>query len=170
MQRFRGGLAFKAHRLCVSLNSRLENNKEEEEGVGFRVECLGGEPFRGRYRWVEQTPAAATNRSQLLVRFRNQLLISFWNQLPFRFAYQFCLLSLLKHSELREPFSSRRCQSGISLVSKLSHKTDWRIPDWWQFCLKGCANQLCMNYNSARREQWPAASNGFSVCGSGFRE
>ena len=27
---FRGGLAFKAHRLCVSLNSRLEINKEEE--------------------------------------------------------------------------------------------------------------------------------------------
>ena len=30
MQRFRGGLVFKAHRLCVSLNSRLEGNKEEE--------------------------------------------------------------------------------------------------------------------------------------------
>jgi len=27
--RFRGGLAFKAHRLCASLNSRLESNKEE---------------------------------------------------------------------------------------------------------------------------------------------
>ena len=27
--RFRGGLVFKAHRLCVSLNSRLESNKEE---------------------------------------------------------------------------------------------------------------------------------------------
>ena len=31
VQRFRGGLIFKAHRLCVSLNSRLERNKEEEE-------------------------------------------------------------------------------------------------------------------------------------------
>jgi len=30
VQRFRGGLVFKAHRLCVSLNSRLESNKEEE--------------------------------------------------------------------------------------------------------------------------------------------
>ena len=30
-QRFRGGLVFKAHRLCVSLNSRLQSNKEEEE-------------------------------------------------------------------------------------------------------------------------------------------
>ena len=30
MQRFRGGLVFKAHSLCVSLNSRLESNKEEE--------------------------------------------------------------------------------------------------------------------------------------------
>ena len=27
-QRFRGGLVFKAHRLCVSLNSRLESNKK----------------------------------------------------------------------------------------------------------------------------------------------
>ena len=32
MKRFRGGLVFKAHRLCVSLNSRLESNKEEEGG------------------------------------------------------------------------------------------------------------------------------------------
>ena len=31
MQRFRGGLVFKAHRLCVSLNFRLESNKAEEE-------------------------------------------------------------------------------------------------------------------------------------------
>ena len=34
MQRFRGGLIFKAHRLCASLNSRLESNKEEQEGRG----------------------------------------------------------------------------------------------------------------------------------------
>ena len=31
--RFRGGLVFKAHRLCVSLNSRLESDKEEEEDL-----------------------------------------------------------------------------------------------------------------------------------------
>ena len=31
MQRLRGGLVFKAHRLFVSLNSMLESNKEEEE-------------------------------------------------------------------------------------------------------------------------------------------
>ena len=31
VQRFRGGLVFKAHGLCESLNSRLESNKEEEE-------------------------------------------------------------------------------------------------------------------------------------------
>jgi len=31
VQRFRGGLVFKAHRLCVSLNSRLETKKEEEK-------------------------------------------------------------------------------------------------------------------------------------------
>jgi len=31
MQRLQGGLVSKAHRLCASLNSRLESNKEEEE-------------------------------------------------------------------------------------------------------------------------------------------
>jgi len=31
VKRFQGGLVFKAHRLCVSLNSRLESNKAEEE-------------------------------------------------------------------------------------------------------------------------------------------
>ena len=31
VQQFRGGLVFKAHRLSVSLNSRLQNNKGEEE-------------------------------------------------------------------------------------------------------------------------------------------
>ena len=30
VKRFRGGLVFKAHRRFVSLNSRLESNKEEE--------------------------------------------------------------------------------------------------------------------------------------------
>jgi len=40
------GLVFKAHRLCVSLNSRLESNKEEEEeeGSGFRVGGNLGSP------------------------------------------------------------------------------------------------------------------------------
>jgi len=33
MQRFQGGLVLKAHRLCVSLNSRLESNKEKREAV-----------------------------------------------------------------------------------------------------------------------------------------
>jgi len=31
VKRFRGGLVFKAHRIFVSLNSRLESNKEKEE-------------------------------------------------------------------------------------------------------------------------------------------
>jgi len=40
MKRFRGGLVLKAHRLCVSLNSRLDSNNEEEvEGyvVGLEI-------------------------------------------------------------------------------------------------------------------------------------
>ena len=36
VERFRGGLVFKAHRLCVSLNSRLEGNKEEEKFRAYR--------------------------------------------------------------------------------------------------------------------------------------
>ena len=40
VQRFRDGLVFKAHRLCVSLNSKLEGNEEEEaarcRGLRFR--------------------------------------------------------------------------------------------------------------------------------------
>ena len=32
VQRYRGGLVFKAHRLRVTLNFRLESNNEEEEG------------------------------------------------------------------------------------------------------------------------------------------
>ena len=32
VQRFRGGIVFKAYRLCVSLNSRRESNKGEERG------------------------------------------------------------------------------------------------------------------------------------------
>jgi len=36
VQRFRGGLVCKVHRLCISLNSRLESNKEEEEEPQLR--------------------------------------------------------------------------------------------------------------------------------------
>ena len=46
VQRFRGGLVFKAHRLCVSLNSRLESNKEEERStvVPLLLTMLGFPP------------------------------------------------------------------------------------------------------------------------------
>ena len=41
MQRFRGGLEFQAHRLCVSLNSRLESNQEEKKkGEVWRKEVV----------------------------------------------------------------------------------------------------------------------------------
>ena len=39
VQRFRGGLVFKAHRLSVSFNSRLESNKEE--GCGMMIAGCG---------------------------------------------------------------------------------------------------------------------------------
>ena len=40
MQRFRDGLVFRAHKLCVPLNSRLESNKEEKE---ITCPCFCGE-------------------------------------------------------------------------------------------------------------------------------
>ena len=42
VQRFRGWLVFKAHRICVSLDSRRESNKEDEgEGSTCRVQSVG---------------------------------------------------------------------------------------------------------------------------------
>ena len=38
VQRFRGGLVFNAHRLCVSLNARLESKEEEEEEEATRCQ------------------------------------------------------------------------------------------------------------------------------------
>jgi len=40
VQRFRRGLVSKAHRLCVSLNSRLESHKEEEEVANTATSSL----------------------------------------------------------------------------------------------------------------------------------
>ena len=40
VQRFRGGLVFKAHRLCVSLNSRL--NEEERNEAAIEPHCHSG--------------------------------------------------------------------------------------------------------------------------------
>jgi len=42
VQRFRGGLVFKAYRLCVSLNSRRESN-EEEEDTKTSEQCQSGD-------------------------------------------------------------------------------------------------------------------------------
>ena len=36
VQRFPGGLVFQAHKLCVSLNSRLVSNKEEKKKIRFQ--------------------------------------------------------------------------------------------------------------------------------------
>ena len=44
VQRFRGGLVFKAHRLCVSLDSRLESNKEEEAHLRSTGESVRSPP------------------------------------------------------------------------------------------------------------------------------
>jgi len=53
VQRFRGGLAFKA-------NSRLESNKEEEETAqqrsGIRlIDCWTTQPIRGRKRFLSKS-------------------------------------------------------------------------------------------------------------------
>ena len=72
---FRGGLVFKAHRL-VSLNSRLESNKEEEEGRyrGQRVLNRTAVPSRtGRDTLLGQTPgvlAPEVDSEYFSLRFR----------------------------------------------------------------------------------------------------
>ena len=53
MKRSRGGLVFKAHRLFVSLNSRLESNKEEESSGGGG----GGARISGDTTLCKVTPA-----------------------------------------------------------------------------------------------------------------
>jgi len=45
VQRFQGGLVLKARRLCVSLSSRLESNKERRELIVTR------EPFKDVHRF-----------------------------------------------------------------------------------------------------------------------
>ena len=61
MQRFRGGLVFKAHRLCVSLNSRLESNKEEERV--HRVAALAQSRGRDIYAW-HMSPQVADSHAE----------------------------------------------------------------------------------------------------------
>ena len=47
VQRFRGRLVFKTHRLCVSLNSRLESNKDEGRVSGSGTALPDGDAARG---------------------------------------------------------------------------------------------------------------------------
>ena len=55
VRRFRGGLLFKALKLCVSINTRLESNKEEKEGPKGRGNSgvkSAGVQFEGHDRGV----------------------------------------------------------------------------------------------------------------------
>ena len=61
-RRFRGGLVLKADRLCVSLNSRLESNKEEEKvchlaaaGVCFSL-MSGRDCGWNPWQWIRLAP------------------------------------------------------------------------------------------------------------------
>jgi len=51
--RFRGGLVFKAHRLCVSLNSKLESNEEEEDKALMSWARLMNQDIFLEVRWVD---------------------------------------------------------------------------------------------------------------------
>ena len=75
MERFRGGLVFKAHRLCVSLNSRLESNKEEKKKKHLRPpDCLAlagvGRRVGGRVRVRVRVRARVRVRVRVRVRAR----------------------------------------------------------------------------------------------------
>ena len=67
MQRFRSGLVFKAHRLCVSLNSRLESNKERfRGGLVFKADRLCASlNSRPEISKEEEVPAAPPRQSPL---------------------------------------------------------------------------------------------------------
>ena len=65
MKRFRGGLVFKAHRLCVSLNSRLESNKEEEDPVGTQGISLTRENAGRNWTSKEEGNGPAPEASSL---------------------------------------------------------------------------------------------------------
>ena len=73
MQRCQGGLVFKAHRLCESLNSRLESDKEEkEEETALLVGHLSSEPnlehrFRAGSSETTSPPVA------MMVKFDDQI-------------------------------------------------------------------------------------------------
>jgi len=67
VQRFRGGLVFKAQRLCVSLNSRLESNKEEEDlSASLRSACFCF--LRSICFWRVMFVSTSTCAGQLLIR------------------------------------------------------------------------------------------------------
>ena len=61
MQRFRGGLVFEAHRLCVSLNSRLASNEEEEQEAGSYNSSRGGSKSNCWAGWFCGHSTAAGN-------------------------------------------------------------------------------------------------------------
>ena len=65
MQRFRGGLAFKAF---VSLSSRLESNKERREVISN----VTREPFQDVHR-IEKVPAYEQLLGRIVKRFRGGL-------------------------------------------------------------------------------------------------
>ena len=64
MQRLRGGLVFKAHRLCVSLNSRLESNEERDYLVVGGVAVMRVLRGRGRHRLCALLHAAHVRQSR----------------------------------------------------------------------------------------------------------
>ena len=68
VQRSRGGLVFKAHRLCVSLNSRLESNKEEEEPSGGAARA-GTAPRRAHRAPRRARPARPAKRLKSGLKF-----------------------------------------------------------------------------------------------------
>ena len=49
VQRFRGGLVYQAHRLCVSLNARLERNEEEKNKTELMLAAGTAEAAVERY-------------------------------------------------------------------------------------------------------------------------
>ena len=74
---------FKAHRLCLSLNSRLESNKEEEEAQSG-YERVGREPQCQLHGQLSQILRARRDRDPLQTKDFSQLQMKHFSQLQIK--------------------------------------------------------------------------------------
>ena len=121
VQRFRGGLVFKAHRLCASLSSRLESNKEKED-TPVLVHNAAGQVYVHR-RSATKYREREFFSDNLLVRIHLIIVMIRWTGLaPWEFEFTFPVSSeVIKFSSFH---LYQKCPSktfyGLYNISKVS--------------------------------------------------